>query len=290
MIDALQPQITNFTNNLIPKTMLHSFLKKIKLVLVPLKGIMSKKCNLAVQSCCLRTWLHLIHKLCPLLNRPLILEIAFGSFLEVIFSIGPDMPLWASSVDLFHGFVLSKIEKRESNIDGCIINWVPWEVNVLDFHLKMIGLIFSVQNPKSKEAGLKVFRTLLQGIQIELKRSGSCVGCIFKFLREVSESKRCDDISWLCLEFVSCLKTNPNDSSEIQFLEGLCEFLLGDVDGNNVYFTEKLSCFGEITTMIMDNATVFEHSKGLFSIKNILRLVSRYNITYLHIKFHKLII
>lgn len=261
--------------------MFHSLLKKIKLVSVPLKGIISKKCNLAVQSCCLRTWLHLIDKLVSLLNRPLILEIAFGSFLEVIFSIGPDIPLWVSCVDLFHGFVLSKIEQKESNIDGCIINWVPWDASLFDFHLKMIGLIFSVQNPKSKEAGLKVFRTLMQGIKIELKRSCSCVKSLFKFFREVCEAKLCDDSSLLFLEFVRCLKANPNDSSEISFLEDLSEYLLGDIDDTNGYFTENLSCLGEITTVIMENTAVFEHSRGLFSMKNSLELVSRYNIRLL---------
>jgi hypothetical protein len=213
-----------------------------------------------------------------LLNRSLILEIAFGSFLEVIFSIGPDMPLWVSCVDLFHGFVLSRSEQKESKIDGCIINWVPWDVSLLDFHLKMIGLICSVQNLKSKDAGLKVFRSLMQGIMSELKRSCSCVKSIFKFFRELCEAKLCDDSSRLCLEFVRCLKANPNDNLDINFIEDLCGHLLGDIDGTNGYFIENLACLGEITTTIMENVIVFEGSRGLFSIKNFSELVSRYNI------------
>nr|CAD1827722.1 unnamed protein product [Ananas comosus var. bracteatus] len=202
---------TAFTRNCDPH--LYGLLKKIKMIMVPLIGIMSSKCGVAVRSSCLSTWRYLLHKLDTLVNHLSILQTIFGPMLEVTFSSVLDnqnMCVWNSCINLLHEFVMSKDKEiafgeeqscyDKSSWKDHPIKWLPWDINYLDFLLKMIGIIVGPEEMKcmnfetrvvAMNAALKIFKSVLKGVKIEFSKSFTCNDwiqiCITKILKFATE-------------------------------------------------------------------------------------------------------
>lgn len=223
---------TAFTRNCDPH--LHGLLKKIKMIMVPLIGIMPSKCAVAVRSSCLSTWRYLLHKLDTLVNHLSILQTIFGPMLEVTFSSVLDnqnMCVWNSCINLLHEFVMSKDKEiafgeeqscyDKSSWKDHPIKWLPWDINYLDFLLRMIGIIVGPEEMKcmnfetrvvAMNAALKIFKSVLKGVKIEFSKSFTCNDwieiCITKILKFATE---------VCEGLV--LEKNAN----LQFVEAIIE-------------------------------------------------------------------
>ncbi|XP_057508655.1 uncharacterized protein LOC130791509 isoform X1 [Actinidia eriantha] len=89
------------------------FSKSIKLVMTPIVGIMSSKCDASVHSSCLNTWCYLLHKLDYFVNSPPIVKTVLEPILDAVFRVGPGSKcnwLWNSCLDLLDDFILTKVE------------------------------------------------------------------------------------------------------------------------------------------------------------------------------------
>nr|CAD1827761.1 unnamed protein product [Ananas comosus var. bracteatus] len=113
----------------------------------------------------------------------------FGPMLEVTFSSVLDnqnMCVWNSCINLLHEFVMSKDKEiafgeeqscyDKSSWKDHPIKWLPWDINYLDFLLKMIGIIVGPEEMKcvnfetrvvAMNAALKIFKSVLKGVKIE---------------------------------------------------------------------------------------------------------------------------
>ncbi|XP_010906734.1 uncharacterized protein [Elaeis guineensis] len=234
---------------------INCLLKRIKVMMMPLQGIIASKCDISVRSCCLKTWRYLLHKLDLVVNHPSILETTLWPILKSVFSRGPDhqsIGLWTSCVDLLDELVLSKIkvgemattaEQHSDNLvnNGALagpainckaswkdfpVKWSPWDISNLDLHLEMIGTIVSPElmatltsenRTQAFNAALKIFRSVLQGVKVELKRLSTqydrvqiCIKTIFKFTKEVCETinleQNSNQLLWIALEFVKVIR------------------------------------------------------------------------------------
>ncbi|XP_072953411.1 uncharacterized protein [Typha angustifolia] len=227
LADALiLPGIANFENQVSSENMIQQtkfapiatstrnsdisdLLKKMKVIMVPLLGIMSRKCNIAVQYSCLNTWNYVLHKLDSLVNHRSVIEVAYVPILNAIFSSGPDeqnMCLWTSCLDILHEHVLSNIKEmalpkenlcdqvKRSTLAGSFvygkdlqefypIKWLPWDISYLGFHLKMICRFINPEIMKATtsenrilalSAALKIFRSVLKVVHVEFNRSFTC--------------------------------------------------------------------------------------------------------------------
>jgi telomere-associated protein RIF1 len=77
--------------------------KSIKLIMTPLIGIMSSKCDISVHSSCLNTWCYLLHKLDTSVNESSLIKMVLEPILKAIFQNGPDSKticLWNMGLDL----------------------------------------------------------------------------------------------------------------------------------------------------------------------------------------------
>ncbi|XP_038987497.1 uncharacterized protein LOC103719546 [Phoenix dactylifera] len=234
---------------------INCLLKRIKVMMMPLRGIISSKCDISVHSCCLSTWHYLLHKIDLVINHPSVIQATLWPILKAVFSRGPDhqsIGLWTSCVDLLDEFVLSKVkvgemamtaeEHSDNLVNKCTlagssincktswkdfpVKWLLWDICNLDLLLEMIGTIVS---PKLMEtvtsenripafnAALKIFRSVLQGVQLELKRLSAqydwiqiCLKTIFKFTKEVCENinleENANQLLWTGLEFVKVIR------------------------------------------------------------------------------------
>ncbi|KAK9130632.1 hypothetical protein Sjap_011119 [Stephania japonica] len=205
----------------------HGFLRNTKLIMVPLVGIMSTKCDASVRLACLNTWCYLLHKLDHSVNCPSILKLVLEPILEVVFRMGPDSKnilLWRSCLDLLCECVSAKCrDGHHDNNDGVVSNllaqtslispppidkcaskvylikWLPWDVNKLDFHLKMVQILINKESmkrltPENRslvcKGTLKIFRYILKGIQKEWKNSCSNYDEIMSCLKAILSSMK----------------------------------------------------------------------------------------------------
>ena len=264
LIDAfLPPQKIDQEMISVDKT--GDLLRRIKVLITPLKGIISSRCDISVHSSCLKTWHYLLHKLDISVNQPSVLMTSFWPIIESIFSRGFDSmrntSLWTSCLDLLDDHILSKVragkhEPFAEKSPRCIVDkataagssvnnkgsfkeypikWLPWENNSLDFFLKMIflvlrqGSVITVIDENRKLAfsySLRIFRSVLQGVEVELKmvstnydRIQSCLVTILTFLKEVSENmaskycdKQCSDFLLVAFQFVEALREELDPS------------------------------------------------------------------------------
>lgn len=212
----------------------NGFSKSIKLIMVPLVGVMLSKCDISVRLSCLNTWHYLLYKLDSYVNSPSMIKLVLEPILEANFQLIPDnenIRLWTMCLSLLDGFLLVKCSHMDNDVTAqlcyksevarseiessetgtrswkqCPIRWLPWNLNHLDFHLKMICAItssasmetFSNENRTfAYDACQRLFKSVLKGLQLELKKPSAnyddvMFGLteILKFLRRLS-----DDIS-----------------------------------------------------------------------------------------------
>ncbi|XP_044960160.1 uncharacterized protein LOC123411297 isoform X1 [Hordeum vulgare subsp. vulgare] len=214
-------------------------MKKIRLIMMPLCGVLSRSHNIALSSSCLSTWRYLLYKLGDLINHLSILEAAFGPVLKIIFSTGLDnqnKPLWSFCINLFHDFISVRVRhliSPEDNVcvppnqnllaqtcthlkvlfDGHQIKWLPWDVTSFDFQLEILGSIVNPELLHNMTADMTVtlmdsttqtFRLLLQGV---------CVQCSPKFADDnvvICITKVCKFVKKVFLDMVGKQKSNSS--------------------------------------------------------------------------------
>uniref|UniRef100_A0ACD5Y121 Uncharacterized protein n=1 Tax=Avena sativa TaxID=4498 RepID=A0ACD5Y121_AVESA len=208
-----------------PRSHASAQMKKLRLIMMPLCGVLSRSHNIALSSSCLSTWHYLLYKLGDLINHLSVLEAAFGPVLKIIFSMVLDnqnKPLWSFCINLFHDFVAVRFRHLSSHKENvCVtlnqnllsqtcthlkallgvhqIKWLPWDFNSFDFQL---GILSSIVNPELlqnmavemavtiMDSTTQIFRLLLQGIRVQgnLKISDdNVVICITKVCKFVKK-------------------------------------------------------------------------------------------------------
>ncbi|PNT76424.1 hypothetical protein BRADI_1g48030v3 [Brachypodium distachyon] len=185
-----------------PRAHASSWLKRIRLIMMPLCGVLSRSHNIALSFSCLSTWHYLLYKLGDLINHLSILEAAFGPVLKIIFSIGLDnqnKTLWSFCINLFHDFISVRVRHMSSPqgylcvppnqnllpqtcmhlkalLDVHHIEWLPWDIATFDFQLEILGSIVNpelLQNMTVEvtatimDSATQIFTLLLQGVRVE---------------------------------------------------------------------------------------------------------------------------
>lgn len=177
-------------------------LKRIKLIMAPLIGIMSSKCDLSVHASCLSTWSYLLHKLEASVNCQSLIRTVWEPIIEVVFQAGPDnrnIWLWNFCLDHLDSLVLGinqgtsgNLHNKEplhlphkSSINGHMgvekcqlrhypINCSPWKLSQLEFFIKIISIIVDRESnasvtPEFRElasnAAQRLFGSLLEAVQ-----------------------------------------------------------------------------------------------------------------------------
>nr|XP_043625325.1 uncharacterized protein LOC122596761 [Erigeron canadensis] len=164
--------------------------KSIKLIMTPLIGIMSSKCDLSVHSSCMNTWNYLLHKLDNVVNYSSVIKIVLDPMLEVVFRAGPDtknMWSWNFCVDLIDSYALTtKIDAKHYPI-----KWMPWKLGQFDRFIQFVLLFIS---HGAYDVALRIFRSSLKGVRSNLTRSSvpfsevkSCIDTIITSLKKISE-------------------------------------------------------------------------------------------------------
>ncbi|CAI9779690.1 unnamed protein product [Fraxinus pennsylvanica] len=181
-------------------------LKRIKLIMKPLIGIMSSKCDVSVHASCLNTWSYLLHKLDTYISCQSVIETVWEPIIKVIFQVGPEnrnIWLFNSCVDLLDALILGRNKDETNNLHiqetvklsaqipvvgnlvtgKCLlklhpIKWSSWDLCQLDFFTKLI-YILATQGSKATvtpefrrlagDAALRLFKSLLKAVNTSLK-------------------------------------------------------------------------------------------------------------------------
>ncbi|KAK6151725.1 hypothetical protein DH2020_014360 [Rehmannia glutinosa] len=222
-------------------------LKRIKLIMAPIIGIMSSKCDVSVRASCLSTWSYLLHKLEASVSCPSVIRTVWEPIIEVVFHVGPDNKniwLWNFCLDLFDALILGKNQGTIDNmynqephqlslkntIGGHLasgkcplrhypINCSPWNLNQLDFFIKMISILVNRHSNATvtpefrrlaSNAAVRLFRSLLETVQKALRCVSisydeviDCLNPIFGFLDKMCATSE-DDSNYYCPH--TCLK------------------------------------------------------------------------------------
>ncbi|XP_022987585.1 uncharacterized protein LOC111485102 isoform X3 [Cucurbita maxima] len=196
--------------------------KSIKLIMVPLVGVMQSKCDMSVRLSCLNTWNYLLYKLDSFVNSPCMIKLVLEPILEAIFRLIPDnenIRLWSMCLSLLDDFLLAKCSHMDNDLTVQLcykseailseieyqetgkrfwkqfpIKWLPWNLNQLAFHLKMICVIstsasmetFSNENRTfAYDTCQRLFKSVLKGVQLELKKPSANYDDVMLGLREI---------------------------------------------------------------------------------------------------------
>ena len=206
------------------------FSKSLKLIMTPLQGIMSSKCDASVYTSCFNTWCYLLHKLDSSVNCSSVKKLVLQPVYEAVFQIGPDckgLRVWNLCIDLLDDLILAKcrqvdnesfdMENHQLSVTTSIhgplsgkcpwkehpIKWLPWQLSQLDFHIE---IIYSLIKQASKitlshekrtlacDASLRLFRSVLKGVQMELRKASTtyddillCLNTILRFIKYLCE-------------------------------------------------------------------------------------------------------
>ncbi|KAL5985744.1 hypothetical protein ACLOJK_027731 [Asimina triloba] len=181
-----------------------SLSKRIKLIMTPILGVISSKCDISVRSSCFSTWCYLLHKLDHSVNHASVVKTVLEPIFEVIFQLGPENDsiwMWNSCLDILDEFISSKTKTRDNHLNSQVISsnlptksgffissicketlkdypikWLPWDLCQLDFYLKMLQLLItkglttsSLESRKLVfDASLRIFISILKAVQVEL--------------------------------------------------------------------------------------------------------------------------
>ncbi|KAI3714852.1 hypothetical protein L6452_21812 [Arctium lappa] len=194
--------------------------KSIKLIMTPLIGIISSKCDLSVHLSCLNTWNYLLYKLDTSVNHPSVIKTVLEPMLEVVFRVGPNSRniwSWNFCLDLIDSYALAtRIDENRGSDDEpgdqhlakspkhYPIKWMPWNLGQFDFFVNVVH-IFIGHGEVAYDAALKLFRSSVKGVQSNLSSSSvpfsdviSCINTIIMCLEKISESV----ISQTFLQFI----------------------------------------------------------------------------------------
>ncbi|XP_057968502.1 uncharacterized protein LOC131157996 isoform X1 [Malania oleifera] len=245
--------------------------KSIKLIMTPLIGIMSSKCDLSVHSSCLNTWCYLLHKLDTCVNYPVVMENVVAPIFEAVFGMGPGSKsiwLWNLCLDMLGDCLLAKCRDVDFNQGSnhmsarttlfgpptsgyswknYPVKWLPWDLSRLDFYIKMVHIIHlksvatipSENRGMASDAALRIFRSILKGVKIDLKNPSTCydeimlcLNTLLRFIKEICE--------------VTSEGTSLHHTS-LQFVEAVTEELEPSVLGCPLYKVElDLECISSL--------------------------------------------
>ncbi|KAK4573584.1 hypothetical protein RGQ29_031509 [Quercus rubra] len=199
------------------KIQANGFLKIIRLVMTPLTGIISSKCDISVHSLCLNTWCYLLHKLDT------------SPICEAIFRIGPEsksVSSWNLCLDLLDDFILAKCKDVEYVTSNSAshhlsatkflwkqysVKWLPWDICQLDFHLNIIFILIS-------QASIATVNHEYKRVRLELEKPSTnyndimlCLGMVLRFIKKICEdvnsegSSDSSDLHHTCLRFIDAV-------------------------------------------------------------------------------------
>ncbi|GKV02622.1 hypothetical protein SLEP1_g15039 [Rubroshorea leprosula] len=198
------------------------FFKSTKLIMTPLKGIISSKCDVSVHLTCLNTWCYLLHKLDTSVNSPSVIELVLDPVFEAIFRSGPDCQsiwLWDFCLGLLDDLISLKFGDMSFDLNGQVspylsdrlsvsgasissksswkcypIKWLSQDLGHLGFYLKMISIIISHASKQTAmlqtkslacNAALRIFGSVLKAAQTELKNESLSYETIMLCLKTI---------------------------------------------------------------------------------------------------------
>lgn len=197
-------------------------LKSIKLIMIPIVGIISSKADLSVHSSCLKTWFYLLHRLDVYINHTSVKKLVLKPVFDVVFWNGLEnsrMWLWNVCLDLLDGSILIKLRGKDRTSDSPInkqtlhqiseygtpassccswsrypIKWLPWDLCQVDFYIDILYNIVTEARkvPSMAEnrswachAALRIFRSILKVIQLECHSLSSNYDDVYCCLKKV---------------------------------------------------------------------------------------------------------
>ncbi|KAL7134649.1 hypothetical protein ABFS83_11G041200 [Erythranthe nasuta] len=217
---------TSEPNNTQSETDRHA--KRIKLIMEPITGIMSSKCDVSVRTSCLSVWSYLLHKLGASVSSQTVIKTVWEPIIEGVFRTGPDKQsiwLWNFCLDLFDILILGRnnttggdLAFGKCSVKHYPINCSPWSLCQLDFFIEMISILVNHESNNStvaleyrslaSDAALRLFGSLLETVQRALRCVSTtyddvirCLKTIFRFLMNMFENSKCD-CPHTCLEFL----------------------------------------------------------------------------------------
>ncbi|XP_027368788.1 uncharacterized protein LOC113874773 [Abrus precatorius] len=241
----------------------NGFSKSIKLIMTPLIGIMSSKCDTSVHLSCLNTWCYLLHKLDTSINEPSMTQMVLEPILKAIFQNGPDSKsiwLWNLGLDLLRDSIspkcrdvlyqstslVSHIISENGPLSGkCSwkqheIRWMPWDISQLDFYLSMIFyVICQTSRPTVTcdhrshvyDTALKLFIYILKGVKLDMESPSTkydgimqCLNSLLTFVKKV-----CEDLYSDVCENAEVYCTS------IQFIDAITKELGPSILGSPLY-------------------------------------------------------
>ncbi|XP_063947095.1 uncharacterized protein LOC108216890 isoform X2 [Daucus carota subsp. sativus] len=242
-------------------------LKRIKLIMTPLTGIMSSKCDVSVHLSCLKTWCHLLQNLDTYVNCPSVFKFVWEPMLEIVFRIRPDnknMLLLSICTDLLDNFAstrskdlrydlndqISSLLSSEIQIPGplfsgelswkqCSVKWLPWDLTQLDFYTNMLDILISHSSaisiaPEIKcllcAAALRIFRTVLRGVKIILMDSSITYEETMVCIRKIVMF-----VNKICEVAVDDSENNHLHRISLQFVKAVTEELDAFILGSPLY-------------------------------------------------------
>lgn len=219
--------------------------------MIPMIGTISSKLHLSVQSSCLNTWSYLLHRLDVYINHMSMKKLVLEPVFDAVFRNGLEnnrIWLWNFCLDLLDGSVSIKLRGKGNISDGPInkqtlhqtskhgtstssscsrsqypIKWLPWDLCQVDFFIDILYTVVTevLKSPSTDEnrswachAALRIFRSILKGIQLECNSPSTdsddifcCLKKVLSFAKEISShgdgvSGKRDDIYITCLWFV----------------------------------------------------------------------------------------
>ncbi|KAM7512694.1 hypothetical protein LguiB_011569 [Lonicera macranthoides] len=244
------------------------YLKRLRLIMTPLTGILSSNCDVSVRSHCLNTWCYLLHKLDTSVNCPSVINTVCLPIFEVVFEIGPqnmNIWFWNFCVDMLNDFALARSKDACDDLNNRLssqlsakspivrppvsgeysskhypIKWLHWDLSQLEFFIKMVHLLISHGSletvaPEIKilacNAALRIFRAFLEGVQNVLKNSSTTY----------TDLMLCLSATLTCVKKI-CEDTNSEDSGindlrqiSLQFVEAITEELESSILGSPLY-------------------------------------------------------
>ncbi|KAF4346088.1 hypothetical protein G4B88_030865 [Cannabis sativa] len=230
----------------------NGFSKSLKLIMTPLIGIMSSKCDASVYTSCFNTWCYLLHKLGSAVNCSSVKKLVLQPVCEAVFQNGPDhksISVWNLCINLIDDLILAKcrdanIEPADpecnhlsatTSINGPLTSgkcpWKQYPIKWLPLINQASKITVSHENRTlTYDASLRVFRSVVKGVQIDFKKASTTYDDILLSLNTI-------------LRFMKYLYDENSDGSDkndfqiisLQLIEIVLEEIKPSVLGSPLY-------------------------------------------------------
>ncbi|KAH7861068.1 hypothetical protein Vadar_021271 [Vaccinium darrowii] len=242
--------------------------KSIKLVMAPIMGIMSSRCDMPVYSSCVNTWCYLLHTLDSSVNSPSMIKSVWEPVFDAVFQVTPNNKsiwVWDICLDLLDDSILIKSGELDGDLNNQVnyqlsakipstgplvssdrpwklfpIKWLPWDLNKLDFCFNIIQNLIN-QGPMvnvlmeakcmAYDSALRIFRSVMKGVRNVFNNSSTNYDDIMLCLNKI-----------LGLLKVICQSTIPENSDSnrlrlttLHFVEAVSEEIEPSILGSPLY-------------------------------------------------------